>query len=255
MMPHLRIAILTYNAIEFSVRCLKSLADHTKLHHDICVLDNGSEDGTRDWLIGRHASNERILLSPINLGVPKGRNVLLADIIQRSGGDDLIVFLDNDTEVLNGWHDPFLDLFVEKKDVAIAGVTGHRINILEDRRELLPSPDTGPTEVDVVSGYCLWVRASVARVLGPFDENLGQFWHEDDDYCVRANSLGYRVFALPDASIIHHGHKSRVVELDPIETEYNSLRNQHYLVQKWRHFGFVDESGGIRRATKFSGTE
>lgn len=241
--PRLRIAILTHNALEFSSLCLNSLAAHTRVAHEISVLDNGSDDGTPDWLREQRMQNLRVMLSPLNVGVPKGRNLLLAAILPRTKTDDLIVFLDNDVEALTGWHDPFLGLFSEQAGVAIAGVTGHQIVVGQEQRELLPSPQAGPAEVDVVSGYCLWVRAGTAAALGPFDENLGLFWHEDDDYCVRAKGLGLRVCALPEAGIIHHQHKSGVLE--STESEGLSLRNQRYLAQKWRSMRLVDEAGRV----------
>jgi GT2 family glycosyltransferase len=239
------IGILTHNALDFSELCLDSLAAHTTLNYEILVLDNGSEDGTRDWLSTRCLPNLQVMLSPVNLGVPKGRNVLLAMILAATQPEDFIVFMDNDVEVFPGWHDPFMALFSQQPSVAIAGMTGHDIVVDDERRELLPSPQAGPARVDVVSGFCLWVRAAAAAALGPFDENLGPFWHEDDDYCVRAIGLGYDVYALPEATIVHHGHKSgaaKDTDLDDL-----SVRNQRYLVAKWRQLRLVDDAGRIAR--------
>ena len=246
--PRVRVAILTHNALEFSELCLGSLAAHTSVDHEISILDNGSEDGTREWLSARSMPNLKVMLSPANLGVPKGRNLLLAMILRDTQPEDLIVFLDNDVEVLPGWHDPFVALFSAEPSAAIVGVTGHGIVIGEDRRELLPSPESGPSPVDVVSGYCLWVRADAAAALGPFDENLGLFWHEDDDYCIRAIGLGYEVYALPDAGVVHHRHKSGVAE--QADADYLSLRNQRYLVEKWRGLRLVDLAGHVARRGK-----
>lgn len=241
--PKLHIAILTYNALEFSALCLHSLAAHTVAAYDIVVLDNGSDDGTADWLRSQPVQNLSVMLSPVNAGVPKGRNQLLAAILPSAQPDDFIVFLDNDVEVGAGWHDPFLALFSGQPGAAIAGVTGHPIVVGEALRELLPSPPAGPAEVDVVSGFCLWVRADAAARLGAFDENLGLFWHEDDDYCVRAKGLGLGVYALPEAGIVHHQHKSGVPEL--AEADACSVRNQRYLAQKWRAMGLIDAAGRV----------
>lgn len=243
--PRIQIAILTYNALEFTERCLDSVAANTAVDHDVVILDNGSEDGTREWLTSRRASSQRIMLNPCNVGVAKGRNILLADILERADPDDLIVFLDNDVEVKPCWHEPFSALFVRQPLAAIAGVTGHDIIVSEDLRTLLPSPEAGAAQVDVVSGYCLAVPADIAARVGPFDENLGLFWHEDDDYCLRAIALGYRVYCLPEAGIIHHGHKSGMAGEagDPEE----SLRNQRYLASKWRALGLIDATGRIVR--------
>jgi GT2 family glycosyltransferase len=240
-----RIAMLTHNALEFSAACLHSLLAHGGEACEIVVLDNGSEDGTREWLAARSLPNLQVMLSPVNLGVPKGRNLLLALTLRATRPGDFIVFMDNDVEVLPGWQEPFVALFAREPAAGIAGITGHELLVHPDRRELLPSPQAGPARVDVVSGYCLWVRGSAAAALGPFDENLGLFWHEDDDYCVRAIGLGYEVYALPGTPVVHHGHKSGAAH--QAQLEELSRRNQSYLVDKWRQLDLVDGAGRIAR--------
>jgi GT2 family glycosyltransferase len=243
----LHVAILAYNALAFTARCLDSVAAHAGPDHDIVILDNGSDDGTREWLASVSLRNLRVMHSDRNLGVAGGRNVLLAAILERAYGDDLIIFLDNDVEVSPGWFDPFVALFAQNGCAGIAGVTGHEIIVSADRRTLLPRPEIGIAEVDVVSGYCLCIPAHAASALGPFDEKLGSFWHEDDDYCVRAIALGYQVFCIPEAGMTHHGHKSGFATADA-EAEA-SLINQRYLAGKWRELGLIDATGRIVRPT------
>lgn len=237
------IAILAHNALEFTDCCLASVIEHTITPHKIYILDNGSDDGTRQWLETLQVANVNVILSSQNLGVAVGRNRLLKAILERAQPEELILFLDNDVEVSHGWDQPFADLFSQRADVAIAGVTGHDILIGDDRRELLPSPLVEAADVDVVSGYCLWVRAGIAADLGPFDENLGLFWHEDDDYCVRAIGMGHRVCALPETPVVHHAHRSG--SADNPDAEERSLFNQCYLVAKWRCLGLVGGDGRI----------
>jgi GT2 family glycosyltransferase len=246
-MPPLRIhiAILAHNALEYTDCCVASLIEHTTTAHQVHILDNGSTDGTREWLETLEEANINMILSSQNLGVGAGRNRLLAAILERAQPEELILFLDNDVEVAQGWDQPFAKLFAQKPDAAIAGVTGHDILIEGDRRELLPSPLAGPTEVDVVSGYCLGVRAAIATRLGPFDENLGLFWHEDDDYCIRAIGLGHRVYALPETPLIHHEHRSGAAH--DSDADERSLLNQRYLVAKWRRLGLAGADGRIVR--------
>src|SRR6267142_2298559 len=107
-MPQLHVAVLTHNALEYTRRCLSSLARFTPSPHRMFVLDNGSTDGSADWLSAR--DEIEVTLSHSNLGVPAGRNLLIYEIV-RSSDDGLIVFMDNDVEVFDGWCEPFLKLF------------------------------------------------------------------------------------------------------------------------------------------------
>lgn len=172
----------------------------------------------------------------------RGRNLLIYKIVPNAPDDAFIIFLDNDVEVYEGWYEPYLELFERQSHVGIAGATGHRIIVHAEERELLPAPEDAPEPVDVVSGYCFWVTASVVCAVGLFDENLGLFWHEDDDYCIRAISLGYEVFAVPNTPLLHHGHKSGAENDIPQDL---SLANQRYLVNKWRQLGVLDAEGRV----------
>ncbi len=237
------IAILTHNALEYTQRFLTSLAEHTPIEHNIFVLDNASTDETPAWLASQTASNLNVLLSKSNLGVPCGRNVLINKIIPHAPKDGFIIFLDNDVEVLKNWYAPYLELFAKNPQIGIAGAVGHEIIVHQDTRELMPSPVYEPASVDVVSGFCFWVRTETIFAVGLFDENLGMFWHEDDDYCIRAINSGFDVFVVPDTQIVHYGHKSGIADNDGFLG--NSLENQRYLVDKWRRLGVVDAEGMI----------
>jgi len=241
-MPQLYVAILTHNALEYTRRCLSSVARHTPPSNRVFVLDNGSTDGSPEWLSSRAGLN--VILSPSNLGVPAGRNLLIYEIV-RSSDDGFLIFLDNDVEVSEGWCEPFLKLFAERPEVGIAGPVGHRIIVHDDTRELLPSPESAPEPVDVVSGFCFWVRTEAVHAVGLFDETLGPFWHEDDDYCIRALHLGYEVYAAPEAPVAHHAHKSGAAEDAGLQEA--SKQNQRYLAEKWRKLGCVGDDGRIIR--------
>ena len=249
----LYVAILTRNALEYTQRCLASLAAHTPVPHHIFILDNASTDATPEWLAALTAPQIHVSLSDVNHGVPGGRNRLLKTILPHLAGDGLVVFLDNDVEVHEGWHTPFIDLFAAQPEVGVAGAHGHPFVVTDEGRSLLPAPETGPTPVDVVTGFCFWMRGAVARSIGLFDERLGRFWHEDDDYCVRALAAGWEVYAIPGAPLTHHEHKSGVAQPTVI-AQGGSPDNQRYLADKWRRLGYVDAQGYVvRRSGRAAG--
>lgn len=239
------IGLLTHNALEYTKICLRSIAEHTPFPHDVYIVDNASTDETRTWLATNQRPNLHVTLSDENLGVPGGRNRLLQDILPHLSDDGFIIFLDNDMEVFPGWYHAFIELFFRHPEAGVASSNGHPIIVHQEWRELLPVPTGHIAAIDVASGgFCFWMRASVARAVGVFDEKLGKFWHEDDDYSVRAIAQGYEVFYVP-APVYHHGHKSGVDQQDLLMDGGGSPENQRYLVNKWRQLGMVDESGRI----------
>lgn len=237
-------AILTYNALEWTKVCLASIAHNTPFSHNIFVLDNVSRDGTQSYLSSLDQENLFFEAGTENLGVPGGRNRLIDIITPHLPDDGFVIFLDNDMELLPGWADPYLALFADNPKAGIASAHGHRMVVYGTRRELLPHPPySGAVEV-ACGGFCCWIRAQTIRDVGYFDTNLGLFWHEDDDYSLRAVKAGYQVFSLPHVGVVHHEHKSGVAT--PTIQQDGSPKNQAYLAEKWRKLDLVDQQGRIR---------
>ena len=243
-------AILTHGALGYTVRCLDTLARTVPFRHNVFVIDNASPDGTVEWLRSRREKNLHAFASTKNLGVAGGRNALLDSIAPHLPEDGFVVFLDNDLEFTPGWTTPFLDVFERFPQAGVAGVAGQDILVHEKGRELLPAAKrTMP--VDVVSGgFACWVRARAVADVGRFDPRTGPFWHEDDDYCVRALAAGWDVFAVPEARVLHHEHQSG--HALPGLADGGSLENQAYLAQKWRDAGWIDDEGWVvQRSGRF----
>ncbi len=238
----INLAILTHNALEHTQRCVESLLKKTHRPFNLFILDNASTDGTPAWLANLNDPRVRVELSDQNHGVPGGRNRLLRRILESVPEDGTVAFLDNDVTVEESWEEPFLEILDRRSEVGIVGATGHPIEIVGDERRLLASPLDGGT-VDAVSGFAFWVRARVAQEVGLFDEALGLFWHEDDDYCLRAIGLGHEVYAVSAPALHHAEHQSGAAVSE--SSEERSRKNQAYLVQKWIRLGLIDDSGWI----------
>lgn len=235
--------MLTFNALASTRRAIASLCATTGAPFNLFVVDNDSRDGSRDWLTGLEDERVHVRFAPRNLGVPGGRNALLRTILPHAQDDDFLIFVDNDLEFLPGWREPFERVFERFAAAGIASKQGSHVLVHRDRRQLLPTP-TVTSAVDVASGgFACWIKARTARAVGAFDENLGLFWQEDDDYSIRAVAQGHEVFAVPEAAILHHEHASGVA-LDDLR-EGGCARNAAYLAHKWRRLGHVDEDGWV----------
>lgn len=61
--------------------------------------------------------------------------------------------------------------------------------------------------VDWASGCSLVIKREVWEQVGGFDEEFFLYC-EDEDFCLRARKLGYRVLYVPDIIVIHHEGRS-----------------------------------------------
>lgn len=242
----IHVAILTYNALASTKMCVESLFRTATQPITVHVFDNNSsKDETREWLKSQESERFRICLGEQNLGVPGGRNRLVDLCLPGLRDDDLVLFIDNDIEFFPGWDTIALDILERDPRIGVLSADGHRIVVGTDSRRLLPK-SLSIAQVDTACGYCFWVRGSVLRAVGGFDENLGLFWHEDDDFTVHVRANGFDAVAYTGIPILHRAHQSGAAVSD--SSARISSRNQTYLCRKWRDMGVVDGHGRIRQA-------
>ncbi|MFN8223332.1 MAG: glycosyltransferase [Gaiellales bacterium] len=231
--PRLGVVVLAHNQLSYTQRCVRSLLANTSLPLRIVVVDNASTDGTAEWVASLGAPVELVSL-PENRGVSGGRNAGISAL-----GDDveLIAFLDNDVEVTRDWWRPFATVLDAFPEVGIAGERGVVLHFSGTGRREEPLYGAGPRACDMAIGFCMVMRAEAVHQIGLFDENLGLFWHDDDDYGLRAGRLGWGVIHVGSGRVHHFEHRSsELVEgiwaAKETPTEL-SKRNQRYLAEKW----------------------
>ena len=219
------VALLSWNARKHLETCLEALAeqDDPGVDWEILVLDNGSTDGTADWLraeILPHRSRHfrvRLIASPVNLGFCAGNNRLVAE-----AAGDAVAFLNNDTRPQRGWLKALVAaLAAAPPDVAavsgkiidwqgscldfgrgVMTFDGHAFQ-LDFRRPLATArvPAAGEELLFACGGNMLVRRASFLAA-GGFDESYFAYL-EDVDLGWRLWSGGERVLFAPGA-VVHH---------------------------------------------------
>lgn len=224
----LTIVIIMHNAVEYSAKCMESIQRHTQVDYRIHMLDNGSKDGTRPWLMGLTEDLVDAHVSDWNLGAPGGRNYLL----RRIPLGRYVVFLDNDCEVFSGWDQVILDGFAKDATIGAIGHAGWHLHILPQNRVVIPPQEHGFSEIDVLTGYCMAMSRAAMRACGLLDEGYGLYLFEDDDYCLRIKLAGYRVMGLPSIPVVHHMHRSSSTVSQILKLQY-SLEKQKYFGNKW----------------------
>ena len=91
---------LTRDRLDYTKHCFNSLHEFAGCDFDHYVLDQGSEDGSRDWLAGEFAENriQSLVQSPENIGVCRALNQLLDHAFELDDYD-IVVKFDNDCEL------------------------------------------------------------------------------------------------------------------------------------------------------------
>lgn len=222
------------------------------LAHEILFVDDGSTDGTREWLATLGGAPFRVLLNERNLGYAVGNNRGAA-----VATGEFLTLLNNDLILQPGWLEPMLEAHASLGTRAglIGNVQREVRTGLVDHAGLEIDVTGKPTHVralpsafsrwrrpirpvPAVTGACMMVERSLWQLLGGFDEGFHN-GGEDIDLCFRARAAG-RINAVALRSVIRHhvssspGRKTR--------DEENSYR----LARKWRTEFLAAADYGVR---------
>jgi len=242
--PDVTVVVVTFDGLPFTRFALETLlARPNALTLEVVVVDNGSRDGTLDYLdhLTRVDPRVRVLANDENLGFAAAVNLGV-----QAGSGDRIVLLNNDTVLADGWLER---LIAHTEDVSV-GLVGATTNGAPNQARVEPGYTTyggllrfaGDTararagevfDIPVVTMFCVALRRAVYERLGPLDERFWPGMFEDDDYAMRARAAGLRVVCARDVYVHHFGEAS-FGELVPTGEHGEAFRaNRARFEQKW----------------------
>ena len=91
------VIIPNYNGMKFIENCMKSLERETSTDFQICIVDNGSTDGSAEWI-----ETNCPYANLVRLGKNTGFCTAVNEGIKRSD-TPYVILLNNDTEVEYGF--------------------------------------------------------------------------------------------------------------------------------------------------------
>ncbi|NUO20071.1 glycosyltransferase [bacterium] len=219
--PVASVVIPVYNNLTYTQACLNSLLasqEHTPF--EIIVVNDGSTDGTAEYLksLGDRVT---VITHDRNYGFARSCN----DGARASTGQ-LVVFLNNDTEVLPNWLDAMVKAISEDRSIGIVGnmqlypdrSTIQQAGIVCDERGIVHSiynnqlqhthPAVNkPRAFQFIAGSCLMIWRQLFMEVGGFDESFVNSC-EDIDLCMKVTQTRRKVWYCPDSKIVHHESKT-----------------------------------------------
>ena len=255
------IIMLTFNQLEYTKICLESIARHTPELHELILVDNGSTDGTIEYLKGYAVQNSHIKLifNENNRGFAAGNN----QGIQQAGGD-YILLLNNDVVVTEGWLERLISHLEQSPDIGMVGpmsnsVSGPQIvqdvpygSSLDNMQTYARGFTAGnlgkTTEHMRLVGFCILMKKEVVDVIGGLDENYGSGNFEDDDLCLRSFIAGYKNIIANDVFIHHYG--SMTFKGNSIDYMATMKKNFSYFGKKWKDILEINDTGYRIHLTK-----
>jgi GT2 family glycosyltransferase len=226
--PLISIIIPTKDHADMLSVCLESIVDKTAYdnYEIVCVENNSTDDATFEYYeeIQRRSQRIRVVTWP-------GQGFNYSAICNFGASQckgDIMLFLNNDTEVINGdWLGSMVNFF-GRPDVGVVGAKLYNYDGLVQHGGVLVVPGgldyinqnfsengTGymnllrfPSDMAAVTGACQMISRKVFDEVGGFDEDFAVSLN-DVDICLKAKQHGYVTVFDPDASLYHRESSSR----------------------------------------------
>jgi GT2 family glycosyltransferase len=242
VLPRVTVVIPNWNGERFLSLCLGSLRNQSYRGFETILVDNGSIDGSIDFVKERFPE---VSVAPLgeNRGIAAAFNAGI-----EASRTEYVVLLNNDTEQDPGWLEALVGAADHHPE---AGLFASRLVDFHDRRVLDGAGDAmrlsglpyrlghGEREKGrfdrpgYVFGACAAAalyRRSMLNEVGLFDEDFVSYC-EDGDLSFRAQLAGYRCFYVPGAVVYHMGSASTGGKRSPTATRLGS-RNSFSLLVK-----------------------
>jgi GT2 family glycosyltransferase len=212
--------------LDVTKKCLETVFAYTNfIKHRIVVSDNGSTDGTREWLqsLGDkiwYVENEK------NLGFASAHNQIM-----RVFPFDDIVLMNNDIEVKDQWLEKLVNTMNEGKYGAVSPAIetpgGLDIGAVLDSNARGRSIINSGPEPHWITGSCLFIKRDTINKIGKLDERY--FYYEDVDYCITMKRVGISFKCDTNVIIKHHNSASS----NPAQKKLLMEESRKRFIEKW----------------------
>ena len=225
------IVIPVYNALTDLQKCIESIKRHTDftMHRVIMINDCSPDENILPYLKSIEGDGFILLDNEENMGfsatINKGMRYSDRDVI----------LLNTDTIVTKGWVEKMIACAYSDESIGTVtpfsnnatlcsipnfcqenvlpdGYTIDSYAALIERCSLKKYP-----RITVAVGFCMYIKRSVVNDIGYFDaETFGKGYGEENDFCNRAEQVGYK-HVLCDDTYIYHSGTASFVSKDKLE--------------------------------------
>ena len=241
--PLVSVIVVNWNGKEFLGECFCSLRAQTFSDFEMILVDNGSADGSIEYVQGNFAGWARILKNDQNEGFSGGNN---RGIREASG--KYIVLLNNDAQADDRWLEELVRIAEENPQVGMLACKIYlqeKAKILDNAGHLI-YPDglnrgRGRLEVDhgqyekleevfFPSGCAALYRRTMLEEIGLFDEDFFAYG-DDTDIGLKGRLAGWKCLYVPRA-VVYHRYSQSSGSYSPLKAFYVE-RNRVWIAVKY----------------------
>ncbi len=241
------IIIPVFNKVELTQNCLYALYKNTPINigFEVLIINNGSTDGTERYLEFAKLifNNLSVITNSENIGFAKANNLGV-----KAAKGEFVLFLNNDTEPLQGWLENLLKVIQNDKNISAVGskllfpdgsLQHSGVVIIEDKK--FPDPLVArhiywkaPADLkeanqlktyQALTAACLLIRKKSFEEVGGFDE---EYWngYEDVDLCFKLREKGGLLVYQPASVVIHYESQSGIERFSKVSQNISRLHKK-----------------------------
>ncbi|MCI0445898.1 glycosyltransferase [bacterium] len=242
--PMTSIVIPVFNQVNYTMQCVDRIRSSTISPYELIIINNGSTDGTKEYLDSLQSTGIKIQHLPENTGFVNACNQGA-----KLASGEYLVFLNNDTLPEDGWLEALISAAEKIPNV---GAVGAKLlypdGVLQEAGSLVFSDSTpwnygkrdDPEkpqynyirEAPYCSAACLLIRRKLFEQIGGFDKRYSPAYWEDVDLAFEVRKRGLKVIYQPAARIIHFEGVTGGTDVNSGYKKYQ-VRNREIFREKW----------------------
>jgi len=241
--PLISVIVVNLNGKNYLGECLNSLGQQTLKDLEIMVVDNGSEDGSVEYVRANFGPEIRLVRNQRNEGFAGGNNRGI-----RMARGKYVALLNNDAVADRRWLEELMKaaeadprvgmvaskIYLQGYEKVIDNV-GHLIypdglNRGRGRLEVDHGQFDQKEEVLFPSGCAALYRREMLEEIGPFDEDFFAYG-DDTDIGLKGRLAGWKCLFVPTA-VVHHRYSQSSGAYSPLKA-FLVERNRVWIVVKY----------------------
>lgn len=248
-MEEATLMMVTYNRLDLTKETLAALVDRTNRPFNLVIIDNGSSDGTVEYLKEYEKSGMMdklvIVYNEENKGIAIGRNQALAEANKL----DTTWFstIDNDVILPENWLSDCIEILKQNPNYGMVGVNFEPTNFpvvkVAGGFEIQNKPQGN------LGTACTVFHKRFHQMLGYFNTEYGLYGEEDADMGMRARAVGFKLGYLKENGIHLGDGENDVGEYRDFKTtchrnnlkKFNENARAYFANRKNLHITFKEE--------------
>ena len=212
------------NYLDDVKRCAESILKCAEGYSvELVFVDNGSTDGTSEWLeeLGQRDPRVKVVHCDHVLGDGAAKNIGVKQCRGRN-----IVLMDTSVEIAGEILGP-IGRLLEDQSVGLTGpwgLTTHDIHHFDDPVEA--------GNADAMQAYCMAFRRETLQEVGLMRETFRFYRNLDLDFSFQFRDRGYRIVADGTLPMVRHEHR-QWASLGEAERDQLSAKNFKRFLKKW----------------------